>query len=569
MNVSSEESKISEESIREELTKILASPIFRNAARVRRFLTHVVDQTLQGRSDQLKEYVIGLAVFDRAETFDPRMEPVVRVEAGRLRQKLLRYYQTDGREDPVRIEILKGSYVPVFRRNASEDEAAESSSVQPIAVAIGQFTDNSGNKDQGYICEGITEELTRILTRIEGLQVFSPSGRGWAQVILEGAVRREGTQLRISARLTERRTGRYLWSDRFVGEIAQLMAMQDEIAAAVVRTLNPPRAAFPFPAARATKSGTSYRLYLKGRHFAGLRTSEGLHESIRLYEKSLAGDPDFALAHTGLADSYTLLANYGVLPPADVRDRAYTSAERAVQLAPHVAEVHASLGHVLATYIHDWEKAEEEYESAIELNPGLAVAHHWYAITCLMPQKRLSEAKLEIETAVSLDPVSISIARDVSVIAWARREFESAIDLARGALQKESGFHESYWILALACEQLCRFDEALESLEYGAHVRRSPRMIGALGHVLALMGRTTEAADRLVELNELSEERYVSPFDKAVVCLGLGGLEASLDFLEAANAANCYESVWLKVDPRFDPLRTSPRFQSILQELGL
>jgi TolB-like protein/Flp pilus assembly protein TadD len=486
-----------------------------------------------------------------------------------LRQKLARYYQADGREDLIRIEIPKGSYVPAFRHNSREEETVESSAIQPITVAISQFTDNSENKDQSYICEGIIEELTRILTRVDGLQVFSPAARSWAQVILEGGVRRQGTQLRITARLTERRTGRYLWSDRYDGEISQLMAIQDEIAAAIVRALNPPRAAFTLPAARATQSPTSYRLYLKGRHFAGLRTSEGLHESIRFYDKSLAGDPDFGLAHAGLADSYTLLANYGVLPPAEARERAYAAAERAVQLAPHVAEVHASFGHVLATYLHDWEKAEREYEYAIELNPGLAVAHHWYAITCLMPQRRLSEAKVEIESAISLDPVSVSIARDVSVIAWARRDFESAIDLARGALQRESGFHESYWILALACEQLARYEEALDSLQKGSRLRRSPRMIGALGHVLALMGRKTEAADRLFELHELSEERYVSPFDKAVVCLGLGEWGASLDFLEAANAANCYESVWLKIDPRFDPLRTSPRFQSILEKLGL
>ena len=565
-----QEKTISESSIREELVRVLSSPLFRNATRASRFLTHVVEQTLQGRAEELKEYVLGLTVFDRSETFDPRIEPVVRVEAGRVRQKLTRYYQSQTVHGPVRIELPKGAYVPLFRKPSVADAPEPESGDRPVTVAITRFTDNSDRTDQGYICEGIVDELTRGLTRIEGLQVFSAAARTWAQLILEGSIRRDADRLRIGIRLIERKTGRYLWSERYDRQFSDVLSLQEEIVRAIVGILVPrltDRA--PCLAARATNNPTAYRVYLKGRHFAGLRTGEGLHESISLYQRALEIDPGFALAHAGLADSFTLLANYGVSPPGSVRERAYRAAQCAVRLAPDVAEVHVSLAHVVATYLHDWDRAESEYEHAIDLNPRLAAAHHWYAITCLMPQRRLAEAQLEMEAALELDPVSVSITRDAGVAAWARRDFESAADRARHALKIEPGFHENYWILALACEQLGQLPAAIDALERAASLRRSPRIIGALGHVLGLSGRENEARARLYELQELSEERYVSPFEHAVVCLGLRDFEQSLEWLEAARAGQCYETVWLRIDPRFDPLRQSSRFQTILNSLGL
>ena len=545
-----------------ELRRILESSVFSLAGRLRRFLEYVVTKNLCGETNELKEYTIGLEVFDRGLDFDPRLDPIVRVEAGRLRQKLKRYYESAGLESTLRISLPKGAYVPTIEHQAAP--ASPKAAAAPM-LAVLNFADLSLNRDQAYLCEGMTEELIRALTKAPGLHVFAARSTTPANFVLEGGVRRDGTQMRITAKLKDALTGQFVWAENYDSEFAGVFAIQEDISAAIVAALRvqlqPERGSET--TGRATDNTTAYRLYLKARYFWNLRTPEGLLEAVRLFSKAIEHDPSFGLAHSGLADTYSLLGNYSVLAPVEARASAIESTRKALLLAPNLAETHASMAHVFATGEWNWEEAEREYELAIELNPRHSTAHHWYAITCLMPQRRLAEAQLEIRQAELLDPVSIGISRDVAVIHWAMRDYAAAAAQARRTLELAPDFHEAYWILGLACAQLKQYDEAIAAFGRGRALRPTSRLIGALGHCFGISGHQSDAQRCEVELIELSQERYISPFDLALVALGLGETERGFDQIERAFQDRSYEVLWLPLDPRWDGVRTHPRYRSL------
>ena len=548
--------------VQAELRRILESSVFSLAGRLRRFLEYVVRKSLCGETNELKEYTIGLEVFDRGLDFDPRLDPIVRVEAGRLRQKLQRYYESAGLGSPLRISLPKGAYVPTIEYEAA-GAPAKATTVATLAVLT--FADLSLNGDQAYLCEGLTEELIRALTKVPGLHVFAARSTTPANFVLEGGVRRDGTQMRITAMLKDAPTGQFVWAENYDSEFAGVFAIQEDISASIVAALRvqlqPGRESEV--TGRATANTTAYRLYLKARYFLNLRTPEGLLEAVQLFNKAIAHDPSFGLAHSGLADAYSLLGNYSVLAPVEARGSAIESAGKALLLAPNLAEAHASMAHVLATCEWNWEGAEREYELAIELNPRLSTGHHWYAIPCLMPQRRLAEAQLEIREAALLDPVSIGISRDVAVIHWAMREYPAALAQAGRTLELAPDFHEAYWVMGLACAQLKDFDAAIAAFGRGRALRPTARLLGALGHTLGVSGNEADARRCDVELIELSQERYVSPFDLALVSLGLGEIERAFDYLERAFQDRSYEVLWLPLDPRWDAVRTHPRYRSL------
>ncbi|MCC6862906.1 MAG: tetratricopeptide repeat protein, partial [Bryobacterales bacterium] len=373
------------------------------------------------------------------------------------------------------------------------------------------------------------------------------------------------------AQLVDVSHGCYLWSETYDRQMKDVFAIQEEISRAIVETLKvrligAPERQF---VRRSTESPTAYKLYLKGRYYWNKRSKSGLWQGLRCFEEALDKDPGYALAHAGLADSYSLLGNYGVLPSHTVRAKAKDAAVRSVELDPSLAEAHASLGHVVATYDWDWELAEREFEIAIQLNQGYATARHWYAITCLMPLRRLDEALLEIGRAQELDPVSASIARDTGLVLFCRGEYERAAAQARQTLALDPTFYECYWMLGLAAEQLRQFPEACVAFQQGVSLSRSPRLVGALGHAYALWGKPDQALECIRELAALSERRYVSAFDTALIYMGLGDRDRAFRWLDKALAERCYEMVWLKADPRWTVLRADPRFNSLLNAIGL
>jgi serine/threonine-protein kinase len=311
-------------------------------------------------------------------------------------------------------------------------------------------------------------------------------------------------------------------------------------------------------------------LYIRGRHHLNERTEEGFRKAVELFEKAIAEDSQSGLAHSGLADAYGLLGHYGVLAPAEVWTKAAASAATAMMLDNSSVEVRTTFAHVKATQEWDWVGAEREFRQAINLDPMYATAHHWFAMTCLAPLGRLDEAMNEILTAQSLDPVSAIISRDIAVIYFDRREFESALEQCDQTIELNPHFPAAFWTLGLIQEQRKDYQEAKAAFQHAIHLAPdSARMRAALGHLYAVSGQRKLCLETLRELEELRAERYVSPFDLASIHFALGQSDTAFDWLDHACHDRCFELLSLNVDPRFDGMRNHPRFAAVASQLGL
>jgi serine/threonine-protein kinase len=315
-----------------------------------------VERALSGQSEQLKEYVIGVEVFDRKESYDPRVDPIVRVEARRLRSKLESYYAGEGSADELIIEFPKGTYAPVFREKAGLVTPAETA--RSGAIAVLPFSNLSSEPDTEYFSDGLTEGAhpradeagwtdgsgLSSAARLKG-QPYDVREIGRqlnVSTVLVGSVRGSGERLRVMVQLVDTSNGRYLWSETYDRQIEDLFAIQEEISRAIVRTLQLKLIAPSIQ--HGAYNLEAYNLYLKGRFQWNKRTAEGLKRSVQLFEQAIAVDQGFALGYAGLSDAYSLLADYGLVKPADIIPAADSAARRALEIDPTLAEAHASSG---------------------------------------------------------------------------------------------------------------------------------------------------------------------------------------------------------------------------------
>ena len=567
----------SEKAIRQELERILTSATFQQVERLKRFITFIVGEAVAGRGEELKEYVVGVQVFGKETSFDPRTDPIVRVQARRLRARLSRYYHDEGQQDEIIIELPKGGYAPVFKRREDRPHGRPAPAAGVAAtntVAVVPFTDLSEGGDLEYFCAGLTQELIYRLTRFRSLRVVA-AGAGAAEprhdvaMALRGSVRRSQDTVRVTTHLFDAASGSCLWSDSVNAPLRDTLEAQDTIAKSIVDGLGQQQ--LQRGEARGRKpieNLAAHNLYLQGRYHLNQRTEEALVKAVDFFDKAIVEDPQFAEAHSGLSDAYGLLAHYGVRGPADVWARAASSAATAVLLGSNSAEARTSLAHVKSTQDWDWHGAEREFQRAISLDPKYATAHHWYGISCLVPMGRLDEALEQMMQAQSLDPVSSIIARDVAVVHYYRRDFGAALEQCDHAIELNPHFAPAYLTLSLVQEQQGDRDEALAALERAVSLAPlSPRMHGALGRVLALLGKRPAAAETLRQLESLAQERYVSPFEFASVYMGLGELDVAFHWLSKARDERVFELIAMRVDPRFDALRKDPCFDALVAHI--
>ena len=568
--------------IEDQLRKILSSPVFAQSARMSRFLQFAVERALCGESDQLKEYVIGIEVFDRNSSYDPRVDPIVRVEARRLRSKLKSYYESEGRADETIIEFPKGTYAPVFRgrsRQPASPLAALSGS-----IAVLPFSNLSPEPDNEYFSDGLTEELIHGLTKLDGLMVvaWNSAARLRGQpydvreigrqlnvaTVLVGSVRRSSGRLRVLAQLVDTSNGRYLWSETYDRQIEDLFAIQEDISRAIVRTL---RIKLTAPAiGHGVHNLEAYNLYLKGRFQWNKRTPDGLKRGLQHFEESIVVDPEFALGYAGLADSYTLLAEYGLVNPAEMLPPAESAARKALAIDPTLAEAHASLGLIRSIYAWEWAEAEGHYRRAIELNPGYATTHHWFAVDYLGILGRMEEAFEEIEIAKQLDPLSPIIREGKGYLLMLSGRHDEAIEEYRQILDLDCFFYKAFTSMGRAYTQKGMYEEAIAMLQKGRSLSGDiPSTLGVLGQAYALANRPAEARRLIEELSGLSKRRHVSSTCFALIHLGLGEKERALDWLETGAGARQPSLIALKIHPAYDGLRGEPRFHAILKTLGL
>lgn len=581
--------KISDKVVRQQLERLLASKTFQRVDRLKRFVHFIVLEALAGRCTELKEYVIGVQVFGKESSFDPRMDPIVRVQARRLRARLVRYYRDEGQADEIVIELPKGGYAPVFRHReaaALPKRTLSAALVSRNTVAVQSFADYSPGHSLEYFCDGLRQEIIHSLATLKGLRVHASSpatglengtgpyasGQSHAGLIVCGSVRAAGDRVRVTTQLVDAVSGCYLWSDAVDTALDDTLAVQERIARTLVDKLQT-EYMDAAPAARAPHASenlAAHNLYVQGRYHLDQRTEEGLQRAVEFFERAVGEDVQFGLAHSGLADAYGLLTHYGVLAPTVTWTKAASSAASAVALAGNSAEARTSLAHVKATQDWDWAGAEHEFRRAISLNPRYATAYHWYAMSCLVPTGRLDEALDRMLVAQSLDPVSCIIARDVAMVHFYRRDFEAALEQCDHTVALNPHFGPAYLMLGLIQEQRQDFDESAAAIERATRLSpQTPRMHGALARTFAFSGKRRAAIEMVRKLEGLARTRYVSPFEFALIRIALGQLDLGFKWLTKAVQDRCFELLALKLDPRSDPLKTDRRFDVLTAQIGL
>jgi TolB-like protein/Flp pilus assembly protein TadD len=584
-----EMTKESDEKALAQRDRILESRAFRQADRLKRFLGFIVSETIAGRSERLKEFVIGVEVFGKDQSFDPRNDPIVRVQARRLRALLARYYREEGQDDDLLIEMPKGGYAPIFKpvRNSAAKRSLTPIIVSRNTVLVAPFSDHSPESDQKYFCDGVTQEIVHTLAKVEAVRVVAwnlaadPSGdadpreianRLNAAMIINGSIRKAGKQVRITANLVDTVSGCYLWSMALDGKLDNVFGIQEKVACAIAEKLQSELAGETHAKGlrHSTENLAAFNLYVQGRYHLNHRTEEGLRKAVEFFEKAIVEDSQYAKAYSGLTDAYGLLGHYGVLSPAEVWTKTASNAAMAVLQDEHSAEAHTSLAHVKSTQDWDWLGAQKEFQRAIQLDPRYPTAHHWYAMSCLAPLAKLEEAREEMLLAQALDPISSIIARDLAVIFYYEKDWDAALEQCDHAVELNPHFALAYWILGSVQEQRGDFDESAAAFQRAIQLApQSPRMQAALGRTLALSGKRQDALRIVQDLHDLAGKRYVSPFELASLHFAVGQKDEGFQWLAKAFQDRCFELISLKVDPRLDSIKADPRFIALFSQLGL
>jgi TolB-like protein/Tfp pilus assembly protein PilF len=445
----------------------------------------------------------------------------------------------------------------------------------------------SSNAKDEIFSEGMTEELISALSKIAGLRVIArtsamrykdskkPIGEISKELnvsaILEGSVRKAGNKIRITIQLVDPETEEQLWSEKYDRDLDDIFAVQSEIAQKVADELEVEikKAEKLSLGKKATDSKEAYTFYLEGRHFLNTRSEDGLKKAIEKFEKALEHDPQYALAYTGIADSYAVLALLEFLPPKEAFPKARTAAEKALEIDNRLAEAHTSLGVVRFQYDWDWEGAEKEFKRAIELNSSYALAHQSYA-DFLKSQGRFDEALSEMSHAGALDPLSLSINTGIGHVLYLNRQYDRAIEQYRNTIKLDPNFVQARLWFGRPYLQKRMYKEALAELAHAVTLSgESTISLAMLGHASGAAGKKDEAEKTLEKLIQRSKSQYVPSYWIAMVNVGLEDKDQAFAWLERAFQERSSWLVWARVEPRFDSLRSDPRFDSLLVRMRL
>ena len=583
------------QAVREELERILSSPGFARNERLSRFLRFLVERHLEGRAEEIKESLIAVEVFGRKPDYDPRQDSIVRTEAGRLRARLAEYYAAEGRRQRGIIEVPKGGYVPLFREVDGKHQARTSRSRQrmhlaaacaavavaivagmswrltqsqePIRIAVLPLESLSQDAAHDYFGDGLTGELIRNLSIIEGLSVRSqtssfafqgksPTVRDAGRqldvdFILEGSVLRAGQRLRINAQLVRVRDDVPLWSGAFERELTDVFAIQDEISRSIVNQL---RVKLGRGRRRYETSVEAYDFYLQGRALAQRGGILGVIQSIGPYEQAIARDASFAPAYAGLGAAFAIRSvQFPVDHPPDELERMRAAAERAVQLDPLLAEAHGALA---LAYARDsrWEDAEKSFRRAIELDPNRSTTYTDFAVWLLYVLGRNNDALGQLRMAQKADPLSPDVHLALAMTLTSAGQYERA---AAECLKMPVENSLAKQCLARTRLGEGRVDEAIQLLTGDPN----PQSRGLLGYAYARSGRREEA--------ETLVGRSVFPNEQALIFAGLGDVDRALEALDRMTTLGAQRVGMYLNSPELAALRGDPRLTAFRTKIGL
>ncbi len=455
------------------------------------------------------------------------------------------------------------------------------------SLAVLPLENLSGEAEQEYFADGMTDEMITALGTVSGLRVISRTssmeykhvhkslpevGRELGvDAVLEGTVLRAGSTVRITAQLLRAANDEHLWTESYQGDLRDTLQLQESVARRVaesVRVKVTPQEQILLRAKRPVDPA-AHDAYLEGRYFWNKRTGQALTKAVDYFNQAINIDPNYAEAYSGLADSYALLGDweFGSLAPREAFPRAEAAAAKALQLDPNLGPAHASLALCLKIFDWKWQASEHELIRAIELSPSYASAHQWYGWLLIL-LGRTNEGTRELETALSLDPLSLIIGTDLADALLIARKYDECVRQCQRVIEMDSGFGMAHYQLARAYAQMHRYNEAVRELKQGISFSgRNPLFVSHLGYVYALSGKQPEALQIISELQNPPSGRYFNPADVALIYVGLQQKDQAFASLDQAFDQKFNPSALSR--PAYDALRADPRFLQLLQRLGL
>jgi TolB-like protein/Flp pilus assembly protein TadD len=566
---------VSPDLVRDQLARILRSRRFVEAPTLGRLLQHLVEHTLEGDSGQLKEYSLGLEVFNRGPSFDPQTDTIVRAHARRLRKRLDEYYAGEGQEDAILIALPKGHYSVVWQLAVpGGPPVPERVAVDGLpSLVVLPFANLTGDADHEYFADGLTDEIINALASLPGVHVvartsaFQFKGRHedirrigstlGVEMALEGSVRRDGHSVRVAAQLIDARTGFQQWSKAYDRDLTSIFKLQDEVTHAIVDALWARLSARARGPVRSTvpASAEAHDCYLKGRYFWNRATPEDVAKAMKYLEQSLSLDNTYAAAHAALADAYVFLATIEAQAPGPLMEAARAAAQRALALQD-LAEGHSAMGTVLGIGDWDWTGAEREFGKALELMPSFAHARAGYAVGCLAPLRRHEEAVAQMRQAVRLDPLSVFFRMMLGQLLVLAGKPEEALEELRQVLELDPAYQAGRIAQAWAHLGRSAHAEALDVLlQLPPSANEFPNFAGHLGYSYAKLGDRARAEGVLQALLERFPGEWVPGVDVAAIYSGLGNREMALHWIARARELRSFDVTFVLDDPRFVDFR--------------
>ncbi|MCU1268774.1 MAG: Adenylate cyclase [Acidobacteriaceae bacterium] len=470
------------------------------------------------------------------------------------------------------------------------------------SLAVLPLENLSGDAKQEPFADEMTEELITQVSKLGDLRVISRTSmmqyKGTKKTlpqianelhvdaVIEGAVELIGNRVRITAQLVNGASDEHIWAERYDRELSDVLLLQSEVAEDIAKKIDlqlTPQQQQRLHAGAHPVNPDAYQSYLMGRYYWNMRTGEGLDKAGKYFAEAIQKDPNFALAYSGQADYFAYLTVLGgpeILRPRDAMTQARTAAAKALRLDDSLAEAHASMGNILHNYDWNWAAAEREFKKAIELNPNYAMAHHLYA-HLLIETGRTQESLAEAGWALQLDPYSPFINNGLSRQYYLSRQYDKAIRQCQIGLQINPTYLPARIQLALAYEQTGKFSEAISQLEQAAGAIKAaeispggrpidvPLLHALLGHAYALNGRRSGAMDELGKLQAAAAKHYVPPSYFAIVWMALDNKDQAFVWLNRGYQDRSEHMLYLGIEPLVDPLRSDPRFVSLLKKVGL
>jgi class 3 adenylate cyclase/TolB-like protein/Tfp pilus assembly protein PilF len=541
----------------------------------------------------------GDVIHDRGDVFGDAVNVASRIErlAGpgevcitqqvfdHIRNKLASHAEYIGKVSLKNVELP----VEVYRLSLQQTKAPYPVPKRVIShrVVILPLANISPNTADEYFADGMTEELISSVSKIRDIRVisrtssmkFKGSGKTIKEIakelnvdtVLEGSVRKSGSKLRINVQLVDVELDEHVWAQSYDRELEDIFAIQSDIASNVADAMkvNLLAAEKENIEKKATESIPAYNLYLKGLHYRGEKTESGFRKAIQYFNEALKKDSRFALAYAGLAECYAALSEDGVLPADEGYPKAKALALKALKIQSDLSEAHATLGTVLADYDWDFRGAEEEFKRALGLNPNFGRVCNSYG-ALLACEGRLEEAIVEIKRAQLLNPLALEVNNCASVIYNCANQYDKSLETCQLMLRIDEEYFPAYQNLAETYLHKSMFPDAIKALEKAMKLSNGAATVkGRLGYAHAISGNTAEARTTLLELENDSKSKYVSPVAFALVHCGLGNKEQAIEWLERAYEEHAGGLISLKVRPLWASLHSVPRFKKLLKKMGL